>query len=257
MRLLPLVLIASLLATAAAAHESWLLPAAAPAKVGQPVTLGFTSGMAFPIPDTGPKPERVAHLVALMMCDEQPATIVGPAPGALEVAFTPERKGLAVVALSLKAHPIVMASIDVAEYFDEADPGLDVLAAWKTVEARGEWRETYVKNAKALVCVETCDGEDRSGMHLIGQGLEFLASEPGPAPRRFRLVTPEGPRANHTVRLFVPGQPGRKLRTNAAGILDLPADVSGVFMLSAVWLRPPPSPDGSFTSDFASIVVGR
>ncbi|MDB5469999.1 MAG: ABC-type Co2+ transport system periplasmic component-like protein [Caulobacter sp.] len=255
MRLLPLVLIAALTATAATAHESWLRPSASRAQVGQPITLGFTSGMAFPAPDTGPKPERVARLVASMAASDQPVVVVGPGPGVLEVALTPNRTGMAVVAISLKPHPIVMASVDVAEYFDEADPGPDVIAAWKAIEAQGEWRETYTKNAKALVCVETCAG-DRTAMYVVGQDLEFVAMEPGPSPRRFRLSgSPNGWLENHTVRLFANGQPGRKLKTDARGIVTLPADVTGEFMLSAIWLRPPASPEGSFASDFTSIVV--
>ena len=48
----------------------------------------------------------------------------------------------------------------------------------------------------------------------------------------------------------------RILKTDAAGILTLPADVAGEVLLSTVFLEPPAA-DGKFHSVFASIVVGR
>lgn len=251
---LALTLATCLIATAAVAHESWLRPAAGPARVGEPFTVGFTSGMAFPATDTGPKTSRVQSAITLQEDDTVPLEITGPGQGELLFAFTPNRPGVAVSAVTLNPQPITMASSDVAEYFDEADPPPTVRDAWKAIEAKGEWNEVYIKAAKALTCVAPC-ADSRTAMRPAGQPVEFVALDPGPSPRRFKLVrdvTRFLP--NQTVRLFTPGKPGRSLKTDAAGIVTLPADVAGEVMLSTVFLEPPGA-DGKFHSVFASIVV--
>jgi hypothetical protein len=256
MRRIALTLSACLLATAAVAHESWLRPSAGPARVGQPFTVGFTSGMAFPVTDTGPKIARVQSAITLLEDDTVPLEVTGPGQGELLFAFTPSRPGVAVAAVTLNPQPITMASSDVAEYFDEADPTPAVRDAWKAIEAKGEWNEVYVKAAKALTCVAPC-ADSRTAMRPVGQPVEFVALDPGPTPRRFKLVkdvTLFLP--GQTVRLFTPGKPGRNLKTDAAGIVTLPANVAGEVMLSTVFLEPPAA-DGKFHSVFASIVVGR
>lgn len=250
-----LTLAACLLATAAAAHESWLRPVGAPATVGQPATVGFTSGMAFPATDTGPKPTRLDSAITLQDDDTVPLEITGPGQGELLFAFTATRPGVAVAAVTLKPQPITMTGADVPEYFDEADPPKAVRDAWTAIAAKDEWNEVYIKAAKTLVCVAPCT-DSRTAMRPVGQPVEFIALDPGPSPRRFKLikdVTLFLP--NQTVRLFTPGKPGRNLKTDAAGVLTLPADVAGEVMLSTVFLEPP-SADGKFHSVFASVVVG-
>lgn len=253
---IPLSLAACLLATAAAAHESWLRPAAGPATVGQPATVGFTSGMAFPAADTGPKPARLATAITLQEDDTVPLEITGPGQGELLFAFTPSRPGIAVASVTLNPQDIAMPASEVAEYFDEAVPPQAIRDAWTAIAAKGEWREVYVKAAKAIVCVAPCQ-DSRTAMRPAGQPVEFISLDPGPSPRRFKLikdVTLFLP--GQTVRLFTPGKPGRALKTDAVGVLTLPADVAGEVMLSTVFLEPPAA-DGKFHSVFASIVVGR
>lgn len=254
MRRLALTLAACLIATAAVAHESWLRPAAGPAKVGDPFTVRFTSGMAFPATDTGPKPTRVESAITLQEDDTVPLEITGPGQGELLFAFTPDRPGVAVAAVTLHPQPIAMASSDVAEYFDEADPPPAVRDAWKAIEAKGEWNEVYIKAAKALTCVAPC-ADSRTAMRPVGQPVEFVALDPGPTPRRFKLVKNSFAfLPGQTVRLFPAGQSARVLKTDAAGIVEVPADVSGELMLSTVFLEPPAA-DGKFHSVFASIVI--
>ncbi|MDO9335831.1 MAG: hypothetical protein Q7T61_05475 [Caulobacter sp.] len=255
MRLL-LALAACLLATTAAAHESWLRPAAAPATVGRPAAVGFTSGMAFPTPDTGPRPARLDSAITLQEDDTVPLEITSPGPGELLFAFTPTRPGLAVAAVTLKPQDIAMGAAEVPEYFQEADPPPAVRDAWTAIAAQGEWREVYVKAAKAIVCVAPC-ADSRTAMRPSGQPVEFIALDPGPSPRRFKLirnVTLFIP--GQTVRLFPAGKAARVLKTDAAGIVEIPADVAGEVMLSTVFLEAPAA-DGKFHSVFASIVVGR
>lgn len=254
MRRFALILAACLLATGASAHESWLNYVGGPSIVGPPVLVGFTSGTAFPTPEAGPRPERVANAITLQEDDTVALDILGPSQGELLFQFKPTRPGVAVAAVTLNPQPITMPSSDVAEYFDEADPTPAVRDAWKALEGGGEWNEVYIKAAKALTCVAPCE-DSRTAMRPAGQPVEFIALDPGPAPRRFKLVkdvTLFLP--GQTVRLFTPGQPGRNLKTDAAGVVTLPADVAGEVMLSTVFLEPPGA-DGKFHSVFASIVV--
>ncbi len=246
---------ALLLTTAVQAHETWVQPVGASA-VGQPTTLTLTSGAKFPDLETGPKAERVAKLTGDIDGAVQPVGVGAEAPEALSLTLTPDRAGLAVVAVALAPRDIDLTAAEVPEYFAEADPPIAVRQAWNRIAAAGgTWRETYIKNAKALVCVADCKG-GRGGIVPAGQTLEFIALETGPAPRRFRLLAKSQPLADQPVRLALPGAPEQKLATNGLGEIVLPSEVKGPLMLSTVWLRAPDKADGRFLSDFASLVLG-
>ncbi|MDQ0465154.1 hypothetical protein QO010_002938 [Caulobacter ginsengisoli] len=264
MRRLALAAALGLLASTALAHETWLR-ASAPAQVGQPLALGLTSGADFPKPDAGPKPDRIDRLSLAIDGQVQPIEVTGPGGGELRLSFTPQRAGLAVVAVSLKPRPITLDPAEVPEYLAEADPGPEVISAWAMLKPKGDWREVYVKNAKLLVCVAPCEGS-RAAMAPSGQDLEFVALEPGPSPRRLNLLQGGQPAVNRTVWLHQPGAAPRKLTTSPGGEIVLPAGLTGEVMLSSIWLRPPvsmmmsgpggykPGDEGVFASDFASIV---
>ena len=210
----------------------------------------MTSGMAFPQPDTRPKPDRVAWFMARNGTPIGEGDLDDDCPGALRFQTLPTHDGVAVFAVSLKPHDIDLGAGQVDDYLAEADPPAAVRDAWA---ALGVWRETYVKNAKALICVGDCL-QGREAMTAVGAGLEFVPLEPGPHPTRFTLLAGGKPLAGQTVLLVLGGGLERKLHTDSAGALVLPAGLSGTIMLSTVWLRAPADPVARFFSDFASIV---
>lgn len=250
-----LTLAACLLATSAAAHESWLNPGPGAAKVGKPFAVDFTSGTAFPTPEAGPAPDRVDEATVDIEDEVLPATVVVPGAKALRLAFTPHRAGVAVVKVNLHPRDITLDPAEVEEYLAEADPEQKVRDVWATYDG-APWKEIYVKTTKLLVCVAPC-ADSTTAMTPSGAMVEFIALEPGPTPRRFKLIMISGtfiaPR--RTVRLFVPGQPPRVLKTDHKGEIALPDDVQGPVMLSSIWLI---GGEGKpFRSFFTSIVVGR
>ena len=93
---------------------------------------------------------------------------------------------------ALKPHNIDLSSDKVAEYFDEADPPLGVRQAWRAAPEPRTWRETYVKNAKTLVCIRRCH-QDRGAMTPFGANLEIVPLTPGPNPSRFKILARGSP----------------------------------------------------------------
>lgn len=246
--LLGLLLIAA--PAVAAAHETWLLPATMTGEVAQDAEWCMTSGMAFPEPDVGPKPDRVAWFMARNGTSVGEAGIGAHCPGALRFQTRPTHDGVAVLAVSLKPRDIDLGAGQVAEYLAEVDPPASVRDAWA---ALGVWRETYIKNAKALICIGDCS-LGREAMEPVLADLEFVPLDPGAHPTRFRLLAKGKPLVGQSVLMVLGGGRETRLRTDAAGELALPAGVMGRVMLSSVWLRAPAEPGARFLSDFASIV---
>lgn len=231
---------------AAHAHDTFLIGPPTPTPAGQPVALSLTSGMGFPALEYGPKADRVAAVAAssgtLVVRDRQELE--------LRLRLVDVRLGLQTAAVSLKPFTFTLTQGEVAHYMDE-------IAAAPELRERalggGEFRESYAKHAKAMICVGTCT-LSAEALRPVGAPLEFVAD---PALMRFVLLHQGRPLASHAVAVQVAGGERRLLTTDADGAVDLPADARGVVLLSAVRLVPPARTGEPWTSDFATLTLVR
>ena len=256
MRLRPLFLglAAATIAGSSQAHDTWLMPDAMTGTIGGGASACLTSGLAFPEAERGPAVDRVDWTGAITgetfeLAELSPAA-TRPCNKGLRIDFTTLTVGVTMVGVTLKPRDIDLGAADVAEYFTEAEPSPTVIEAWKR---DGVWRETYIKNAKALVCIDDC-AASRTAMTPMDAGLEFVALEPGAHPTRFRLLGKSKPLAGQLVMLVPASGAAQRLRTDADGVVVVPAGSRGTVMLSTVWIRAPQQPAGRFLSDFASVV---
>jgi hypothetical protein len=241
-----LLALAVLLAPVAArAHDTFLLAPAAPAAVGEPVALALTSGMAFPAPEYGPQPERVARASAssgtLIVRDRSPEELAS--------RLVDARSGLQAAAVSLKPHTFTLTASELAHYLEEIGAAHDLAAR---ARAEPEFRETYVKHAKTLLCIADCR-PSAAALQPVGAALEWVAE---PALERFVLLLAGRPLANQPTTVQFGGE-RRMLTTDANGMIHLPAEARGAVMLSAVRLVPPVLAGAPWTSDFATLTLVR
>jgi uncharacterized GH25 family protein len=234
------------------AHETWALPEGVIPTEPATITLELTSGEAFPTPGTGPKSSRLAKMEVSSSSGAGHAVVDVETPVALKLLVDlPE--GLSVVAVSLTPHDIDLKPDKVAEYLGEVEPSRSVSEAWRSQPAPQVWRETYVKNAKTLICVGLCKA-DRWAMRPVHAHLEIVPTSPGPSPRTFLLLAAGHPLAGRRIDVFDDHGPRTQLKTDQRGAFHLSQRTEGWTMVSAIWLRPPSETGARFQSDFASLV---
>jgi uncharacterized GH25 family protein len=234
------------------AHETWVIPVGPIPRAPASIRFDLTSGEAFPQLGTGPKSDRINKLEARSATRAWRPTIVAETPTALKLA-TDLKPGLTVVTVTLSPHDIDLAPDKVEEYLAEVGPDKAVLAAWQDSPSPKVWRETYVKNAKALICVGRCE-RDRTAMYPVGAHLEIVPVSSGSSPKRFRLLAAGRALAGRRIDVFGGGAASTHIITDRHGMFRLPPSMSGWAMVSAVWLRPPSNGRQRFESDFASLV---
>jgi uncharacterized GH25 family protein len=250
-------LLVAALGSAAPAHETWMMPSAFTASVGQEVRLDVGSGMEFPLPESPIQAGRVTSAKYRLGGGEFDAAASTTNEGSLVLRQTFERAGLATVWLDLKPKEIVLTDDEVAEYLDEIDATLSVRSAWASQKGHRAWKETYTKHAKTFVAVGDAS-RDASWKLGVGAALEIVptgnpsaVAVGGDFP--VELWAGSKPLPNVSVGLMAEGSTHRVFRTtDAGGRATFPIERPGRALLFAVWLRP--AADGqSWISDFCTV----
>lgn len=125
-----LVVVATLAvsATAASAHDTWLLPASLRVPAGRPVALSLTSGMAFPADDFAIRPERVRRATVRLGGRSTPLAAPRSQRQALRYRWTPASAGVATLAVELAPRTLELEPDKIEEYFAEIVPEADPTA---------------------------------------------------------------------------------------------------------------------------------
>lgn len=252
-----LVLCGILVASASAAHDTWLLPERGAAPAGTTVALELTSGMAFPSPETAIAVERVASSGVRLggRTDELGDRQKGEKALALRARLHAD--GVATFWVALHPRTLDLEPAQVEEYLAEIGADATVRARWQATPAL-RWRERYSKHAKSYVRVGT-PKDDRSWTEPVGMKLELV-------PER----DPTGLRAGDelVVRLLLGGQPlpgvavglvregsehGGLTKTDAEGRASFRLGERGRWLLRAVHLRPATDSELDWESDFATM----
>lgn len=269
----------ALLASAALAHDTWLLPLRPVAPPGVEVAFDLTSGMAFPANETALAPDRVARgLVRLGGVEEAlPAPV--PTPRSLRFRVPLRRAGVATVHVDLAPRALTLTAAQVTEYLDEIGAPDSVRQAYRAQPAAPDgtrrWRERYAKHATAYVRVTSplrpVPASDSSWRVPTGAALELVPERDPTTLRpgdtlRVRLVraasnvavAPGGlPLPFTTVGVVGPGLPavGMPRRTDAVGRVAFVVPRAGRYLLRATVLRRATAADLDWESDFATLTV--
>lgn len=242
-----------LMATAAAAHDTWML--ASPTADGE-VAFFVTSGMDFPRNEAGPKADRVA--VAGWRLGDRSGTLPRGAEGdsVLTIMTTIAGAGTAVAHVAFRPRDIDLEEDEVAHYLDEIGASDELRRAWESAGPDRTFHEVYTKHAKAFVRLGGA-GDDPACLAPVGLAIEFVP-----------VRDPTGLAAGDTldVRVLKNGTPfagfmvgavcgadgvATTQHANADGVVSFPIHQEGPWLVRGTELRR--KDDGTWESDFTTM----
>ena len=247
------------LAVDLAAHDTWLMAGTGTARVGQVVRLSLTSGDAFPNDDFAIATTRVVRAVARLRDATQALPRPSLTPTALHFDWTPTRAGVGTLGVELAPKTLTLAPDKIEEYLGEIDATPSTRAAWKAVEGKRKWVESYAKHAVTYVRVG--DADDSTWRRPLGFSLEIV---PERDPTRIRpgdTLIVRVLRRGAPMRAFAVGAmregatTARFVRTDSLGRARIVFEASGRWLLNGTDLRRSSRPDFVWESDFVTTTL--
>ena len=201
-----------------------------------------------------PAPTVVAPIVIMVMATFKAGTpalsVSGPAANAFNLMLRTPRRGLVVAGVSAMPRDVEYGEDHIGTILEQY--GIDPAAVARLTSPR-LLRVSSRRFAKTIVCVAPCS--DRSAASRpFGVSVEFVGS--GYGAEQFTLLAHSRPLANHAVDLATTDGRRRHLRTDAEGVVHLPADARGTMMLFAALIEPPATGD-RFVLNLSSLTLSR
>lgn len=241
-----------LTATAAAAHDFFLMPEQFVTQRAGTVAIQATVGSSFPTPEIAVPADRVERLFAAGPGNPT-LRVVDAGEKALNLQATGAQRGLLVAGASSKPRDVDYAEDRIPLILEEYRVLPEAAAAVNALPKPRTWQVLSRRFAKTFACVENC--QDRSAAERsFGAHLEFIGHRSG--NEHFQLLAHGNPLPNYPVDLVDSAGKRLHLATDARGEVHLPADVSGALMLFAAKLDPPAA-QGRFTLDLTSLTFSR
>lgn len=239
-------------ATAAAAHDFFLLPEQFITEGAGTVQLQATVGSSFPVPENVVPADRVERLFAAG-AGKPTMRATGVGEKALNLEVTGAQPGLLVAGGSSKPRDVEYEEDRIPLILEEYRVLPEAAAAVEALPKPRTWKVVSRRFAKAFLCVQNC--RDRSAAErALGAHLEFVGRRSG--NDHFQLLAHGKPLANYPVDLVDSTGKRRHLTSDARGEIHLPTDARGSLMLFAAKLEPP-SGQGRFTLDLTSLTFSR
>lgn len=248
------------LAAVSAAHETWILPANMRVRVGQPVELSLTSGMAFPADDFAIQPERVVRAQARLAGRLEQLTRPRSQPKSLRYVWTPRSAGVAAIGIELGPRTLELDPNLIGDYFDEIHATDAVIAQWDAMPEPKRWRENYVKHASSFIRVGS-PSRDASWASPLGLGLEIVPeSDPtalvAGANFRVRVLRRGAPLPGFSIGVRREGEPASNyVPTDRNGRAWIILPRAGRWMLFGTDLRRVNEPGLEWRSDFVTTTI--
>ena len=248
-----------MLVTSAQAHDTWLLPDQFDVPPKSSLTLNLTSGMAFPVLETGPKPERIE--VARCRLAGKTFEIGDITAGLRALVFKTEllEPGVATLWVKLPPKSIELNPDQVQEYLAEIGAPESVKTQWATMEVK-RWREFYTKCPKTFVRVGGADG-DHSWAEPVGLELEIIP-EKDPTRLNFgdefsvRVMKGGLPHPGFSLNAVAAGETkGETRKTDASGRVGFRFNKAGQWLLRGTDLRKSSRNDAEWESVFATLTL--
>lgn len=239
-------------ASAAAAHDVFLLPEQFTTPRAGTVAIQATVGSSFPTPEIAVTADR-AERVGALGAGNPSVRIAGVGAKALNLEVTGANAGLLAVGVSSKPRDVDYAEDRIPLILGEYRVLPEVAAAVEALPRPRTWRVSSRRFAKTFVCVRTC-GDRSASERSFGAHLEFVGRRS--SRTHFRLLAEGKPLANYPVDLVAADGKRQHLSTDARGEVHLPARARGMMMLFAAKLEPPVG-GGRFTLDLTSLTLSR
>lgn len=248
-----------LLATGALAHDTWLLPNRFAVAPKESVTVGLTSGMAFPEDESGPKRERVQQAKCRLAGRTFEIADITAGPKSLLFKTELPAAGIATIWVVLPGRSIELKPEEVTEYLDEIAAPPSVRKQWAEMTPQ-RWREHYTKHQKTFVRVGESQG-DRSWAEPLGVGLEIVP-ERDPTGLNvgdefpIRVLKDGAPHKDFAVNAVAAGETnGETKRTDAEGRIVFRFAKAGQWLLRGTDLRKSAKAETDWESDFATLTL--
>ena len=239
-------------ASAANAHDFYLMPQEFRTPGAGPVTIHGTVGSSFPDRTNTVEADRVDRLIA-NGAGSPKLQIAGSTATALELKAAPVRPGMLVAAVATKPRDVDYAEDRIPLILEEYRISPAAATEVAKLPSPRTWRVSSRRYAKTFICVRTCTNH-AVGERATGASLEFVGRSA--SFEHFRLLGGGKPLANYPVDLV--GQDGKRqhLSTDRRGDVRLPSGAKGTMMLFAALLKPP-SGSERFTLDLTSLTFHR
>jgi len=247
------ILGASVMFTPALAHQTFLLPSQFVWQAGDTVDVVLTSALAFPNVEHGPKRDRIPFTAVVAGGEPVSDLAYEEAETFLKLRFTPEHSGLALIAMSSKPRFGEIKAEDADAYFDEIGADAATRQIFDALPGSPALNRSYAKHTKTFICIENCDVGREPSYAPTGQALEFIAM--ATEARAFQLLRDGNPLAGQRVTISSPDGASQETTTNENGVVEIDASLSGVVMVSSIWITMPDQPDGVYHSDYATLTI--
>jgi uncharacterized GH25 family protein len=247
------------LARGATAHDTWILPAATSARVGQAVVVDATSGMAFPALDYAMPPARIARASVRLGGVETQILERRRTAHSLRFSVPVPSAGTATIWVETRPKTLELAPDQVREYLAEIGAAPEIAKAWEESPSK-RWRETYTKHAKTFV--RSGEGSsDRSWAESAGMKLEIV-------PENDPFAVAAG--AEFSVRVLFDGKPlsgfpvgflaggekeGTIRKTDADGRASFTLGRAGWWLVRGTRLEPSSRSDADWLSHFTTVTL--
>ena len=239
-------------ASAAGAHDFFLLPDHFKAPRTRVQNLRATVGSSFPKPENVVPADRVDRLFA-EGAGKPRLKVAGAGSDSLNLQLTGPTRGTVVVAVKVKDRDIEYAEDRIPIILDEYRVNPEAVAAIGRLPKPQLLKVSSRRFAKTLLCVQAC-GTRAVAARPLGTDLEFVAS--GASADHFRLLSLGRPLRDYPIDLVSGDGKRRHLKTDAKGEIHVPADASGSLMLFAAVMTPPASGD-RFTLNLSTLTFAR
>lgn len=250
LRSIATVLAVGAAATAATAHDFFLMPATF--RPAAPTTeVAATIGSAFPSPEIVVAADRVASVAAKAEGEAPRAAISGPVEKALGLSLAAARTGPTVLGVALKPRDVEYGEDRIDLILGEYQVSAEAKAAVAALPTPRMLKVDSRRFAKTVLCPTRCGKVGSLPAH--GFELEFVPV----AADRFRLVERAAPLGNYPVTIATRDGKRHEHRTNAQGEVTLAAGMQGPTMLFASTLAPPSAPEGRFVLRLTSLTTER
>lgn len=248
----------SLLATAALAHDTWLIANQLRVAPKATVTLDLTSGVEFPKLEIGPKPENVPSASARLAGRTLEITEKAAAPQSLQFKAQLSDPGIAAIWIKLPARTLELKPEQVKMFNDEVNAPADLQKEYDDMPEPKHWRGTSRKNPKTFVRV----GEpknDTSWKEPVGLGLEIVPEKDPTALRvgdgfPVRVLRDGAPLAGFALNAVSAGdKKGETQKTDDAGRAAFKLNKAGGWLLRGVEAHKASTPELNFEATSTSL----
>ena len=253
----------SSLATAALAHDTWIVADQMRVAPKTTVTLDLTSGMEFPKLDVAPKPENVPNASGRLAGRTFEVTEKSSAAQSLQFKATLAESGIAALWIKLPSRRLDLKPEHVKMFNEEVNAPEALQKEYDNMPEPKSWRGTSTKHPKTFVRVGDATN-DTSWKEPVGLGLEIVPEKDPTALRvgdefPVRVLRDGAPFAGFALNaVSASDKKGEMQVTDGGGRATFKLNKTGRWLLKGVEAHKSSAPDMNFeaTSTTLTIEVG-